>query len=109
LPGQKDRFKKPTLVPLKITVVKKSGAKEPWNDSKLKDSIAAAANDADLNKDRTKQVMDNVMQKVIDQLCGEKEVTSYMVREIILRELENIEPRVAEAWRKYELTKKKAP
>jgi len=94
---------------LKITVIKKDGSKEPWDGEKLSGSIATAASEAGLDKGRIKEVVSNVSQKVIDRVCGDKEVTSYMIRGIILEELDHIESVVADAWRKYELVKKKAP
>jgi transcriptional regulator NrdR family protein len=91
---------------MKITVIKKNGAKEPWDGEKLRSSIIAAAKDAGINKERTKTVADNISQKVIDQFCSDKEVTSYMIREIVLRELRNIENGASDAWMEYERTKK---
>jgi len=91
---------------MNITVIKKNGAKEPWDGEKLRRSIAAAAENADINKERIKAVVDNVAQKVIDQFCGDEEVTSYMIREVVLRELRSIERGVSDAWIEYELSKK---
>ena len=91
---------------MKVTVIKKNGAKEPWDGEKLRRSIFAAAEDAGINKERTKTVADNITQKVVDQFCDDEEVTSYMIREIVLRELRSVESGVSDAWIEYELSKK---
>ncbi|MCK9187011.1 MAG: ATP cone domain-containing protein [Candidatus Colwellbacteria bacterium] len=88
-----------------ITVIKKDGAKEPYDEEKLRNSIIAAAKDAGFDEDRIRQVVNNITQKVTDRISGEEEVASHRLREIILRELDNIEAEIADAWRKYEAAK----
>jgi len=88
-----------------ITVIKKNGMEEPFDEEKLRDSIIAAADDAGFNEDRTKEVVNNIAQKVFDNISGEKKVTTYKIREIVLRELGNVEDGIAAAWREYEMSK----
>ncbi|MDD5098807.1 MAG: ATP cone domain-containing protein [Candidatus Colwellbacteria bacterium] len=90
---------------MQTVIIKKDAAKEPWSEEKLRNSIRAAAQDAGVDEERTKAVTNSVVEKVLDNIDDEKEVTSYRLRNVVLRELENMESGIADAWRKYELTK----
>lgn len=88
-----------------MRVIKRTGKKEDWNERKLRQSIMNAAEDAGL----TGSEMDSITQKVfvkIDHLFkDEEEVTSYLIRNEVLKELDEEDKRVADAWRIHEMKK----
>ncbi len=87
-------------------VIKKDGAKEEFDFHKVKESISAAAEEADISDERKKEVVDQVSATVI-QMAGErKEIETTQIRDKIVKELDKIEPSAAEAWREYEDSEK---
>lgn len=89
-------------------VVKKDGTKEPFNPEKIKKSIAGATQQADISEERKNEVVEQVAATVIPVLEGKgEEIKTSEIRDIILSELDKIEPAVVSAWRKYEESKRK--
>jgi len=88
-------------------VIKKSGIKEPFNAEKIRKSIAGAVQQADIPEERKEEVVYQVAGTVIPMLEGKEEIDTSEIKQIILSELDRIEPAVASAWRKYELGKRK--
>ena len=91
-----------------LNVIKKDGTKEPFNPEKIKNSIAAAAQRTDLPEERKNEVIEQVANAAI-QMAGEKEeIATSEIKEKILSDLDQIEPKVSEAWRKYDQEQKGA-
>ena len=88
-------------------VVKKSGTKESFDPEKIKKSIAGAAQQADIPEERKEEVVYQVVGTVIPLLEGKEEIDTIDIKQVILSELDKIEPAVASAWRKYEEGKSK--
>ena len=89
-------------------VVKKSGTKESFDPEKIKKSIAGAAQQADIPEERKEEVVYQVVGTVIPLLEGKEEIDTIDIKQVILSELDKVEPAVASAWRKYEEGKSKA-
>ncbi len=89
-----------------LNVIKKDGTKEPFDAEKIKKSIAAAAELANLSEERKNEVVEQVAAVAI-QMAGEKEeIATSEIKEKILSELDRVEPAAAAAWRKYEQEQK---
>jgi len=87
-------------------VIKKNGTKEPFDPEKIRKSIAGAAQQADIPEERKGEVAEQVAGTVIPMIESREEIAASEIREIILSELDRVEPAVSSAWRKYELGKK---
>lgn len=89
-----------------IEVIKKDGVKEPFSPEKIKKSIAGAAQQADIPEERKEEVVFQVAGTVIPILEGKEEIDTKDIKQVVLDELDRVEPAVASAWRKYEEGKK---
>jgi len=87
-------------------VIKKDGTKQPFDAEKIKNSIAAAALRTDLSEERQAEVTGQVAAKVVQVADEKEEIATSEIKEIILNELDIVEPAVAGAWRKYEQEQK---
>jgi len=86
-------------------VIKKDGSRESFDEEKIKRVLGAAAQRANLSPERKGEIIEEVTSAVV-QIAEEKnEIASSEIREKILEELEDREPTVAEAWRKYKKPK----
>ncbi len=83
-------------------VIKKDGAKEPFDAEKIKNSIAAAAQRTELSEERKNEVVEKVAATVIQMAEEKDEIATSEIKEKILSELDVVEPAVSEAWRKHE-------
>lgn len=88
-----------------IFVIKKTGEKEPFDPMKIENSIRAAATDAGLLAERINELVNRVAKVVIDAVVDKNEVATSEIKQRILTELDEIEPAVAEAWRKFDEAK----
>jgi len=89
-------------------VIKKNGTKEPFSAEKIRKSITGAARQADISEERKNKVAEQVAATVIPMFEGKEEVKANEIRDIILSELDKIEPAVANSWREYEQNRRKA-
>ncbi len=87
-------------------VIKNDGSKEPFDASKIRNSIAAAAKKTDLPEDRQKEVVEDVTSTIIQITEEKKEIETSKIRENILGQLDSLEPSVSAAWRRYDQEKK---
>ncbi len=83
-------------------VIKKDGSREPFDTEKIRKSIRAAADHTDLPEEKKNEIVEKVAFNVIQMTDEKEEIATSEIREKILSELDNLEPVVAEAWRKYE-------
>ena len=83
-------------------VIKKDGAKEPFDAEKIKNSILGAAQRTDLSEERKNEVVEQVAATVIQMAEEKDEIATSEIKAKILSELDIVEPAVSEAWRKYE-------
>lgn len=89
-------------------VIKRDGSRESFSEEKIRNSIRAAAQEAGLPEDRISQVVDQVAQTAINAAAQKDEIATTEIREIILRELDTVEPSAADAWRRYDQSQGKA-
>jgi transcriptional regulator NrdR family protein len=87
------------------TIIKRNGDREAFDEDKLKGSIIAACNDADITEARTRELTIGISEKMMNNFGGKEEVMTSEMRDSIVNELELMEPAVADAWRKYETSK----
>jgi transcriptional regulator NrdR family protein len=83
-------------------VVKKDGAKEPFDAEKIKNAIAAAAQKTDISEERKNEVVEQVSAAVIQIAEAKEEIATSEIRENIISQLNSIEPAVAASWLNYE-------
>lgn len=88
-------------------VIKKDGAKEPFDEGKIKKSIEIAAKQAGLPEDRVNELVEQVSKAALQVAEGKEEIATAELREKILSELDNLESSVSEGWRKYDQEKGK--
>jgi len=89
-------------------VIKKDGTKQPFDAEKIRKSIRAAADEAGLSEERKNEIVEQVATTVIQMAEGKEEIATSEIREKILGELDNLEPSVSAAWRKYDQENKNA-
>lgn len=83
-------------------VTKRDGSKQPFDEAKIQRSVEAAAQDAGLLKERTTQIVGQVVPVAIEAASQKEEIATTELRDILLRELDKTEPSVATAWRRYD-------
>lgn len=87
-------------------VIKRDGTKEPFDAEKIRKSVTAAVERANLSEERRNEVVEQVSSAAI-RLAGEKEeIPTAEIRGKILSELDVLEPSVSEAWRSHEQEKR---
>ena len=86
-------------------VIKRDGSREPFDPEKIKSSIRKAAQKTDLPEERVNEVVEQVSKAAIELADSKEEIATSEIREKILSELDNVEPKVAESWRDYDRTK----
>lgn len=87
-------------------IIKRNGKKTDFDLKKVRGAIKSAFEDAKLPlKDKAEEIEDLV--KEVKEIAEEKgEIHAERIREIVLSRLDDIEPRAAEAWRRYDREKK---
>jgi len=88
-------------------VIKKDETKEPFDPEKIRKSIGAAAELANLPEERKNEVVEQVATTAIQVAEGKEEIATSELREKILSELDRIEPSVSAAWRKHDQEQKR--
>ncbi len=87
-------------------VIKKDGAKEPFDPGKITNAIAAACQGAALPEERKNQVVEQVSSAVMQMAGTKEEISTSELKDIILGQLDSVEPLASAAWRKYDQEKK---
>ena len=86
-------------------VIKRDGTKEPFDNGKIRRAIEGSAIGAGLTEERVSEVVNQVSGAVLQFAASKEEIATTELADKILGELENIEPTVAEAWKKHEQEK----
>ncbi len=84
------------------SVIKKDGAKFPFDSKKIESAIAAAASEAGIPEEDALITAKKVLDLVVTALGDKKEVASADIKKMVLSELDVIEPDIATSWRKYD-------
>ena len=69
---------------------------------KIKKVVSAAAMQANLSEEETTQLAGQISNTIAQSTMGREEIPSAEIKEMILNELDTVNPSVAEAWRNYE-------
>ncbi len=86
-------------------VIKGDSTKEAFDENKLRKSIEGAGTDANLPADRISVVVNQVAGAVLELAAGKEEIATAELRDFILGKLDQVEPAMAAAWRKYKQEK----
>jgi len=86
-------------------VIKRDKRRESFSAEKVRRSIESAAREANVAEERAKEIVEKVSRKVTAMAEQGSEIETRAIREAILNELDTLEPRVSEAWRKFDETK----
>ena len=89
-------------------VIKKDGTKELFDGEKTRKSIEVAALSTSLSSDRTSEVLDKVLTAAFGLAAQKEEITTAELGKCVFEELNKIEPKTAEIWKKYEEAKLRA-
>ena len=89
-------------------VVKRTGAREPFDAGKIRNAISMAAKEAGLEETRKNEVIEQVTTRIVQMADAKDEITTSEIKESILVELDSVEPSVSAAWRKYDAENKQA-
>ncbi|MFH1714374.1 MAG: ATP cone domain-containing protein [Candidatus Nealsonbacteria bacterium] len=89
------------------TVIKTNGQREPFDAEKIKKAISMASSGAGVSEERKNELVEEVTDSVIRIVDSRDEVTTSELRAKILGELDQLEPSVSAAWRKYDEENKK--
>jgi len=88
-------------------VIKKSGRRQAFSPAKIKHSIKKAAEEARISSAKTRELVKDVGESVIDLYKRKKLVKTIDLRKSILGRLNRKAKSVASAWRRYEKRKKR--
>ncbi len=86
-------------------VIKRDGTKEPFDGEKIRKAIEVNVMEVGLSEDRAKEVVEQVLDVVLKLANDKDEIATEELAGAVVAELEKIEPKAAEAWRKYEETR----
>lgn len=89
-------------------VIKKDGSKQPFDAEKIKKVIQLAAAEAGLEEAKINEVVNQVAGSAISLADTKEEIATSEIREKILGDLDQLDPSVSAAWRKYD-QENKAP
>lgn len=86
-----------------MTLVRKSsGDKEQFNEVKLRRSIQKAGIDAGYTLDEISDDVEDILTKIVDMARQKNEINSEAIRDYVLVDLDELNPLVAQAWRKFD-------
>lgn len=84
------------------TVIKSTGEERPFDEDKLRDSIAAATSDAGIPAEEASEIVEAVYGAVAAELGEKEQAATSELRDAVLRQLDERAPSAARAWRSYE-------
>lgn len=85
-------------------VVKRNGQREPFREEKLRMSIEGAVKDAGFDIGEKRDVIQHASQDATQMAQGMDQIDVKQIRDTVLRDLEQDDQQVAQAWRNYERT-----
>jgi transcriptional regulator NrdR family protein len=85
-----------------MDVIKRNGRAEPFNGEKMINSIRKATVNAGMQIDKKRKMIEGVAKKVTEMAEQKGQVETSALCDKILNELNQSEPKVAEAWRKFD-------
>ncbi len=88
-------------------VIKEDNSKELFDAGKVERAIRAAAQAVDFSEERIQELAKSVLLKVFELIQDNEEVAASEIKNVILSELDILEPSVSASWRDYDKTKAK--
>jgi len=85
-------------------VIKRNGQREQFKEEKLRMSIEGAVKDAGFDVGQKREVIEHASQDAIQMAKGMDQIEVKQIRDTVLRDLEQDDQQVAQAWRNYERT-----
>ncbi|MDI6723446.1 MAG: ATP cone domain-containing protein [Methanobacterium sp.] len=85
-------------------VIKRNGQREQFKEEKLRMSIEGAVKDAGFDVGQKREVIEHASQDAIQMAKGMEQIEVKQIRDTVLRDLEQDDQQVAQAWRNYERT-----
>lgn len=83
-------------------VIKRDGTRIAFDPEKIKVGLVGAAQEAGLSADAANDLAMEVMSSVDSAFEGKEDVPTQEIRDKIISGLDDSQPSVADAWRKYE-------
>lgn len=84
-----------------IKVIKKSGEKELFQREKIENALNSALKSANLEEEKRKKIVEDVLRAVLEYLKKKKQVYSAEIEAKILIELEKVAPEIISIWREH--------
>jgi len=88
-------------------VVKRDGSKELFDAGKIEKAVRAAARSSEFSEERVQELVKSVLVKVFEFIQDHDQVVASELKNVILGELDIIEPAVSASWRDYDKSKGK--
>ncbi len=83
-------------------VIRRDGSREPFDEGKIRRAIEASAREAGLPADRVTAVVNQVANVVLAFAAPKEEISTLDIRAKVLALLEEMEPSVSAAWRRFD-------
>lgn len=86
-------------------VIKRDGTREPFDAEKISRGLKAASQKAGLSSERVEKVVREISAKAVALAAAKEEISTSELRDMILKELDIVEPVVSVSWRQHKLEK----
>ena len=83
-------------------VIKSTGKKQPFKAEKIRNSVENAVKDAGFNPQEKMDVIEHASRDAIQMAQNMNQVETKEIRNIILSDLEQDDPKIANTWKQYE-------
>ncbi len=90
------------------TVIRRDGSKEPFDEGKIRRAIEASAREAGLPPERVAAVVNQVANVVLAFAAPKEEISTLDIRGKTLSLLDEMEPSVSAAWRRFDKARGRA-
>jgi transcriptional repressor NrdR len=85
-------------------VIKRNGQREMFREEKLRMSVEGAVKDAGFDISEKRDIIEHASQDATQMARGMDQIEVKQIRDTVLRDLEQDDQQVAQAWRNYERT-----
>ncbi len=90
------------------TVIRRDGSKEPFDEGKIRRAIEASAREAVLSPERVTAVVNQVSNVVLAFAAPKEDISTLDIRAKVLALLDEVEPAVSAAWRRFDKARGRA-
>lgn len=87
-------------------VIKRNGTVEPFDAEKMKSAVRAAATEAGIAAERMEEIVEQAVRPAMEAAEQVEEIETSVLRDKILAALDDIDPSISDAWRKYNTANK---